>query len=366
MKMASNPSNASAFDSSRRTFLKQSGLLALSAASAQHLGNLVGRESMGIVVHSYGFRWNSKVESTQYPSFLNAIDLLKHCQQIGAGGIQVVVNNWSNEFSKQFRTEKEKANMFAEASIGLPKSESDLPVFEANVVAAKEAGMSVIRTVCLPTRRYETFHELEEFKQFKKRSIQAIQWAEPIVRRHNMKLAVENHKDWKAEELVQLIKSIQSPFVGITLDFGNNLALLEEPMQVIRTLAPYVFSTHVKDMGLALYDKGFLLSEVPLGQGVIDLAEAVKLCRKFNPNVTFNLEMITRDPLEIPCKETAYWSTFEGANPADAQIALSYVKSHSFTGNLPVVAGLTAEAKLAFEEKNIVDCLTFAKAKLKL
>lgn len=365
MKTTLNLSDEPSFGHSRRTFLKQSGLLAFSAVSLQGLQQLVGREAMGIVVHSYGFRWNGKSASEKYPPFTNAIELLQHCKEIGAGGIQVVLNQWSSEFAKQFRAAKEKAQLFAEASIALPKTNADLAAFEANIISAKTAGMEVVRTVCLPTRRYETFHSLEEFKQFKKQSIQALQWAEPIVRKHQIKLAVENHKDWKAAELAEIIKDLNSPYMGVTLDFGNNLALLEEPMQVIRTLAPYVFSTHVKDMGLASYDKGFLLSEVPLGKGVVDLKEAVRLCRAYNPKVKFCLEMITRDPLEIPCKESNYWATFEQTQ-ADPSAALKYVEAHAYAGKLPAVAGLDSESKLAFEEKNIIDCLTYAKTHLNL
>lgn len=366
MKRKLNRSNESSFEASRRTFLKQSGLLALSASSMGQLSNLVGKESMGIVVHSYGFRWNSKISSSAYPSFTNAIDLLRHCSEIGAGGIQVVVNQWTTEFAKQVKTEKEKLNMFVEASIALPKTSSDLEVFEKNIQAAKEAGIKVARTVCLPTRRYETFKTLEEFKTFKANSIASLQMVEPILRKHNIKLAVENHKDWKSYELVEIIKQLNSKYIGVTLDFGNNLALLEDPNAVIKNLAPYVFSTHVKDMGLATYDKGFLLAEVPLGKGMIDLKAAVDLCRKYNPKVTFNLEMITRDPLEIPCMDSAYWATFEHAKPTDLTNAMHLVKSKAFPGMLPGVKSLETEAKLAFEEKNILDCLSFAKSNLNL
>ena len=85
--------------------------------------------------------------------------------------------------------------------------------------------------------------------------------------------------------MVELIKLIGSEWVGVTLDFGNNISLLENPMEVIKTLAPYSFSTHVKDMGVQEYEKGFLLSEVPLGQGIVDLPAAVALCKKLNPRL---------------------------------------------------------------------------------
>ena len=103
----------------------------------------------------------------------------------------------------------------------------------------------------------------------------SLQLAEPILRKHKVKLAVENHKDWRAPELANAMKQLNSEWVGVTLDFGNSISLVEDPMEVIETLVPFVVSTHVKDMGVEEYADGFLLSEVPLGKGFLDLAKIV-------------------------------------------------------------------------------------------
>src|SRR6185295_15758761 len=108
-------------------------------------------------------------------------------------------------------------------------------------------------------------------------------------------------KDWLAKEFVDMLKTVQSEWVGVTLDFGNSIALLEDPMEVVKSLLPYLFSTHVKDMGVEEYPDGFLLSEVPLGTGILDLPAIVAMCKRQNAAANFSLEMITRDPLEIPC-----------------------------------------------------------------
>jgi hypothetical protein len=44
-------------------------------------------------------------------------------------------------------------------------------------------------------------------------------WAEPILRKHKVKLAVENHKDWRAPELASALKQLNSEWIGVTLDF---------------------------------------------------------------------------------------------------------------------------------------------------
>ena len=319
---------------------------------------------MGVVVHSYGSRWNSKTESKKYPGFTNAIELIDHCKEIGAGGVQTVVKDWSADFAKKLRSEREKTGLYLEGSIGLPKKAEQVAAFEQEVINAKEAGATILRTVCSSGRRYETYHSNEEWQTLKKNALVSLQLSEPILKKHKVKLAVENHKDWRAGELVAILKQIGSEWVGVTLDFGNSISLLEDPMEVVQTLAPYVFTTHVKDMGVAEYADGFLLSEVPLGKGILDLQKMVAICKKYNPAVTFNLEMITRDPLEIPCLKETYWETFGDVPREDMNRTLRMVKQHTYKPALPRVSQLTPEERLAVEENNIVACLGYSNKKL--
>ncbi len=346
----------------RRSFLQSSGLgLAALAFPFSQIPDYLKGVPLGIVVHSYGARWHSKVSSTAYPSFENAIDLMNHAHEIGASGIQVGVNGWQKDFANKVRDQREKLGMYLEGSIGLPKSDAAIPAFEAEVIAAKEAGAKVLRTACLSGRRYENFNSAEEYQAFKKQAISSIHLAMPVIEKHQIKLAIENHKDWKAAELAAIIKDIDSEWLGVTLDFGNNLSLLEEPMEVIRILAPLAFSTHVKDMGLKCYTDGFLLSEVPLGEGVVDLKSAVLLCRKHNPEISFSLEMITRDPLQIPCLKAGYWATFDEVNEGALENIMTLVAKNEFKSKLPSTSDLNPEERLALEEANVLECLKYAK-----
>jgi sugar phosphate isomerase/epimerase len=352
--------NTGANSIDRRTFLHKSGL-GVAALLLPALPTFAKETPMGIVVHSYGFRWNSKVESQKYPGFANALDLLEHCHQIGGGGIQVVVSNWTTDFAKKVRSSQEKLGLYVEGSAGVPKNEADLPRFERDIMNAKEAGMQVVRTVCSSGRRYETYHSQEAFQQFQKNALNSLKLAEPILRKYKMKLAVENHKDWRAPELEQMMKQVNSEWIGVTLDFGNSISLLEDPMNVVETLAPYAFSTHVKDMALEEYADGFLLAEVPLGQGILDLPRICSICKKHNPNITFSLEMITRDPLEIPCLKSEYWETLAEVPGADLARTMRMVRQHKNATPLPRISQLTPEEKLAVEEQNILACLAYSR-----
>ncbi|QMW04461.1 sugar phosphate isomerase/epimerase family protein [Spirosoma foliorum] len=347
----------------RRDFLQQAAAGAM-AVSFPAVPDWFADKRMGIVVHSYWSRWNSKVDSQKYPAFTNAIQLLDHCHQLGAGGVQVIVGGWSSDFAKKVRDVREKYGLYLEGSIGLPKKADEVAKFEQDVINAREAGAQVLRTVCSTGRRYETYHSPAAFEELKKNALTMLQLAEPVLRKHKVKLGVENHKDWRAPDLVNLLKQVNSEWIGVTLDFGNSMALLEDPMEVVETLSPYVFSTHVKDMAVEEYPDGFLLSEVPMGKGILDLPKMVDLCRKHNPTGTFSLEMITRDPLEIPCVTNAYWETMGSVPGSDLARMLRTVRQHKYAGGLPRVAKLSNDEKLALEEENIVACLNYSKDKL--
>jgi len=249
--------------------------------------------------------------------------------------------------------------MYLEGSIWLPATDADVEAFDRDVASAKAAGAMVIRTVCLSGRRYENFHTAAEFAEFRKDAIAALKRAEPIVRKHKVKLAVENHKDWRAAELIEILDMIGSEWLGVTLDFGNSISLIEDPMDVLNTLAPRAFTTHVKDMGVAEYEDGFLLSEVPLGQGLLDLPTMFETCRKHNPSITFNLEMITRDPLKIPCLTDVYWNVFDGVSGRELANTLRMVKTKRFKSALPTVSQLSPEERLAVEEENILESFRY-------
>ena len=212
---------------------------------------------MGVSIASYAIRWRSDDESKSYPAFTNALQVLEHCKKLDAGGLQTSVRGWSQDFAGKVRDAREKMDLYLEGQISLPKSDADLDRFDNEVKYAREAGANIIRAVCLSGRRYESFETLSSWETFKRESMAAMERAEPVMRRHKVKLAIENHKDWRIHELIAIMEHLGSEWIGVTLDTGNNMSLLEDPMAVVEQLAPYTFTTHFKDMAVEAYEDGF-------------------------------------------------------------------------------------------------------------
>ncbi len=355
---------------SRREFIKQStaitACLGVFPHSAFSAPNEVKKSTMGVAGPSYAIRWRSGDASKEVPGFDNALQMLRHCESIGAGGVQVGSGKWTIDFTGKVRDFREKKELYLEGSIKLPQSDNDIDRFSKEAKYSMEAGATILRTACLSGRRYENFDSRQAYDDFKQHAIKSVHRALPILEKYKLKLAIENHKDWRVSELLAMIEYFDSEWVGINLDTGNNISFLEDPMHVIESLAPYAFTTHLKDMAVKDYQDGFLLSEVPLGTGQLDLKKMVSVCLTHNPEIKFNLEMITRNPLKVPCFTDKYWATFEKLPAFEMISAVKWVRDHQSPTALPSIDGLSDEQKLLFEEQNITDSLAYATKELKL
>src|SRR5262249_11472454 len=109
-----------------------------------------------------------------------------------------------------------------------------------------------------------------------------------------------------------------------------------------------------------------LLSEVPLGDGFLDLQRIVAAVKKARPEARFNLEMITRDPLRVPCLTTKYWETLGDVRGQQLADALARVRRHKHPRPLPEVGPLSHSEQLEVEQANIERSLDYACNQLKL
>jgi sugar phosphate isomerase/epimerase len=104
----------------------------------------------------------------------------------------------------------------------------------------------------------------------------------PAAQDHGIVLAIENHVDMTADQMVDLITTIDSPWLRVCLDTGNNVRLHEDPVMVAEKLAPFTRATHIKDVwGEPGAPKDFASwPSVPLGKGVVNIPKVLGLLRK--------------------------------------------------------------------------------------
>ena len=349
----------------RRDFITSVAALALSPPLA------LAKDSpctLGIATTSIGIRrsWLRKRAAGSGPA-LDAEAFLDLCHEFGTDGAQMDYSMLTSQdagYLGRVREGVERRRMFVELIVDNGALE-DLELLERIGQAAEALGVTRLRVACLPGRRYEDFHDRKSWDDFAGRWRGALPRTEPVLRRHKLALGVENHKDWLTDELVDILRRIGSPHVGACVDFGNNLALLEDPLETIEKLAPYAVTTHVKDNVMAPSPAGFSLGDVALGEGVLPLERMVGVLRRHRPDIHLVLEVITRDPLPVPYREDHYWITRERRDEAAvARFEKAFLRQKPAAPRARI-SELGDEAALAAENENLRRSVIYARKRLR-
>ncbi len=339
-------------------------MLAAPLAHAETVPNPKGHLGMGCSPTALGNRRPAATGGGRGAS-LSPDDLIDYCHSIGMGGAEVGAPPTDPAAISKMRDKLQSWDMHVIFNVPLPRTEADVELFDAGVKAAKAVGGYGLHAA-MTQRRYEEFTTVAAYRQSFENNQKVVALAEPVLRKHKVRLALENHKGWSAVEQAAWLKRLGSEYVGVHLDFGNNVSFLEDPMFTLETLKPYIFSAHIKDMAVQPYEDGFLLSEVPFGEGFLDLKKMVDILRAKDPNMVFDLEMITRDPLKVPMYKDSYWVTFADMPARQVAWIAETVQKRSSKKPLPTVAGLDAEARKKLEEEYNLACLRYARQNLGL
>ena len=144
-----------------------------------------------------------------------------------------------------------------------------------SIFVARELGCRVMRIVGSSLRFRDEPHE-PQLRQL----ADMLREASKIAADQGVILAIENHIDFTARELLQLIVEVGSTNFGVNFDTGNALRLFEDPVKEAKLLAPYIHATHIKDLsprrGGSPRDWNFWES-VPAGEGVVDIPGVMKV-----------------------------------------------------------------------------------------
>lgn len=331
----------------RRDFLKAAAALGGLAMTAR--ADTAPKANLGLLLYSCGNR--ARIEKAE--GFSEPLKFLEFASRHSANAVQLSLSIQTEQDATAIRRRSEQLNVAIEGIVSPPKATAqDIDRFTAELRTVRACGASLVRTVMLGGRRYEVFEKAEEYVAFAKGAEESLQRAEKIAGQEQVVLAVENHKDFRTDEMLDLLKRVSSEWVGVCLDTGNNLALLEDPQAVAEALVPWIRTVHLKDLGVEESANGFHMAEVPLGSGTLDLKRIVAAVRQANPKARFQLEMITRDPLSIPCLTEKYWQTMGRVPARELAQVLSRIRSAPKTP-LPRITALPPDQQLAIEDDNI-------------
>ena len=339
---------------------RQFSALAAAAPAALSTVSAAPTTAMGVGTASYHLRSRYDREAGNTP-ITETLTFAQYCADLGAGGIQAGLTEIDRGYVTKVRRVLEEHGMYFEASGRLPRDETEIGGFRSLLRAASDAGATVMRTVLFSGRRYETHRSYDSYREAANQAWKSITLAEPQLRRRRMKIAIENHKNLRIPEMLELMDRIQSEYVGVCVDFGNNYALMEDPLDIAEEFAKYALSSHIKDHRLKEYERGFLLEDVPLGEGIMDLPRMAGILRQAQPGLKFTLETMTRDALEIPYLTDDYWAALPDLPGRDLAHTIATVRRTQPDAAPAKVSGLSRDEQIRLEDDNVRKGLAYGR-----
>lgn len=126
-----------------------------------------------------------------------------------------------------------------------------------------------------------------------------------------IRIAIENHAgDMQGRELKMLIEEAGKDFVGACIDSGNPLWTIEDPHLTLETLAPYVYTSHVRDTALWRVPDGIAVQWVRIGEGNVNLESYVRKYVELCPGRALSLEIIVTQPRVFRIYDPAFWRSY--------------------------------------------------------
>ena len=194
-----------------------------------------------------------------------------------------------------------------------------------NIVRAKAMGSPLVRVVIASERSALPPGPVEQHIET---MVKLLKTVRSQAMDAGLKIAIEVHKDLQAWELQGLVKAAGPEFVGVYMDTGNPVFVLEHPLTTLETLAPHILTLHLRDSVVYEHKNGVAVQWVPLGEGNVDFRHIMARARELCPNVYVYVKPITgRPPQVLPYMDQSFWKLYPKARAADLARFLALAKA---------------------------------------
>jgi sugar phosphate isomerase/epimerase len=238
---------------------------------------------MKLGIGTYAYMWSIGFPGATPEHPMTALDLLAKARELGVRVVQIGPNLPLDRLSEAEReTVLARAHEWQiELEIGTRGLETEH--LRRYIALTTQMGATLLRTI--PEVAGSTIPPLPEIADYLRAII-------PDLAAARVRLAMENGKI-PAEDLDRLLVSLASPWLGITLDTVNSLALPEGTEHVAQTLARHTMCLHLKEFVVqrVWHMMGFTVEGRPTGKGQLNIPWLLETLRAagVSPNAILEL-----------------------------------------------------------------------------
>ena len=151
-----------------------------------------------------------------------------------------------------------------------------------------------------------------EHRPGREEAVALLRAALPGYQDRGLTLGLETYEQVATSDLVDVIRAVDSPSLGVCLDPANCVARLETPDSVIAQVAPYVVNLHIKDFAFSRAPGwvGFSLTGCLLGTGLLDYDGMVAAIRPGERGISQVVEhwLPRADTMKETCAAEREWT----------------------------------------------------------
>jgi sugar phosphate isomerase/epimerase len=142
--------------------------------------------------------------------------------------------------------------------------------------------------------------------------VKAIQPLRSRILDSGVKLAVENHGgDLQAREMKMMIDAVGRDVMGVCLDSGNPVWMLEDPHMTLETLISYAETCHVRDSAIWKVPEGIAVRWVNMGDGNVDIDGWIRKFIQAKPGLPIIFEnLVSARPRIHAVYDPKFWDNW--------------------------------------------------------
>lgn len=267
----------------------------------------LGMHSYTLHLSGFGESWGFQSEGRTYAfeKTMNLDDLMDLAVKEGIEVLHITLVDLDNDTSAEhlaaIKANAEKHGLDLELNISF-NAPSD-PRVNATIEEALEVGHAIGAKLVKFSTDVEHPHPIshacmcpEAMEQIAK-IIMDFKRNIPTIEKYGMKIAIENHCDLFADEVIYIVKQLHHPLIGACCDTINSLVMAEGIEACVRKMAPYTYCVHFCDNRIFADPDGTHSLGCAIGDGDVDVAEIMKILREQAPPELDTIDLEIELPL---------------------------------------------------------------------
>jgi sugar phosphate isomerase/epimerase len=242
----------------------------------------------------------------------------------------------------------------------------DEAALEAAIPAAATLGARVLRVLASPVLEGARVAFTPNWSAYLDEVIVKLRAARPLAERHGVTIALENHQDLTADDLLRVVAEVGGPNMGVTFDPVNALVVAEDPFSVLHRLAPHVRNVHLSDYVAYPSHEGWRLVRCALGEGDLNLRRMLVLLAALAPSAPCQIELVSHSARHVRLLTDAWWGGYPARDIRDVLPVLrefaAPARSRDDDWRTPWERGAAAEQIALYEDQQYAASLSYLRS----